>query len=142
MALAIVVRKRLLMHVSALWLIAGLPLWAIDLWQFRQLSLSTFLGHLGGGTIAVLALYRTGMERGVWPVALGWYLLVQQVCRLWTRPELNVNLAHSCRGLGSLNIPDYCWYWLVTTLLATLYLIALEEFCIYCDRRRGEKRQG
>lgn len=141
MALAIVARTRLLMRTAALWLLAGLPLWVIDLWQFRELSFSTFLGHLGGGAIALLTLHRVGMGRGVWLAALGWYLLVQQACRLWTRPELNVNLAHSSRGLGSLNIPNYHWYWLATTFLAATLLIALEKLCIYYGRV-GEKRQG
>ena len=84
----------MLIRVAVMWLIAGLPLWAWDLMEQVAWPVSTFLTHLGGLAVGLVALSRVRAARRPWVYAFGWYLALQLAARMWTRPELNVNLAH------------------------------------------------
>ncbi|MCS6885256.1 MAG: hypothetical protein RMM17_12575 [Acidobacteriota bacterium] len=129
LAFAVAARSELLASVASMWLILGLPLWIIDLVEFGDVSLSTLLAHIGGASVSFWTLHSIGgIRRGCWLLAVGWYLLVQQLCRLWTKAQLNVNLAHAPRALGLLTVDDYRLYWLLTTILAALLLLLLERF--------------
>ena len=90
--------RPMLIRVSVMWLIAGLPLWAWDLLEQGGGPVSTFLTHLGGLAVGLHALSRARAARRLWVYAFGWYLALQLAARLWTRPELNVNLAHDMHG--------------------------------------------
>jgi len=90
--------RLMLIRVSVMWLVAGLPLWAWDLMEQGAGPVSTFLTHLGGLAVGLHALSRARAARRLWVYAFGWYLALQLAARLLTRPELNVNLAHEVHG--------------------------------------------
>lgn len=87
-----------LVRVAAVWLVAGLPLWAWDLVGQPAWPVSTFLTHLGGLAVGLAGLSRVRAARRLWPWAFAWYAALQLAARLLTRPELNVNLAHGVYG--------------------------------------------
>jgi hypothetical protein len=67
------------------------------------------------------------MGKYSWLYALTWFLLLQQVTRLFTPPELNINLAHSIypgwEGLFS----GYWQYWLFIICSSAIFLLILSR---------------
>lgn len=112
----------LVIRVSVLWLVVGFPLWIIDLLQFGQTPLTTFFVHIGGGFVGLYALKHIKFEKNIWAYAFGWYLIVQQFCRMYTLSSLNINLAHNSRELLNIKINNYFLYWIITCLLAAILL--------------------
>ncbi len=85
-----------LAQISVPWLMFGLPLWIFNVAQVGIIGGVTSFGtHVGGLIIGLIALSKMTYNKDIWIYALGWYLILQQVCRMITPPELNVNIAHS-----------------------------------------------
>jgi len=122
LSLGLFLNKRFVIRVSALWLTLGFPLWIIDLLQFWETPITTFLVHIGGGCIALYSLKYIGFSRNTWLYSFIWYLTVQQFCRMYTPVFLNVNLAHSPRSFLGITINNYFLYWIITSSLAILLL--------------------
>ena len=113
-----------LVRIAVLWLLPGLPLWLGDLIQTGESPPTTFLAHFGGAAVGLVALRRTGMGRWSWALALAWYLFWQEICRVATPPELNVNIAHRLRPGWETLFDSYAGYWVGSTLLAAFVLWA------------------
>jgi len=109
-------------RVSVLWLILGLPLWIWNMTQTGVGTLTTFVTHLGGLVVGLFALSRTRCSRRTWLYAVLWLLFVQQVSRVITPPDLNVNIAHRIYDGWETIFSAYWQYWLVTTILAGIGL--------------------
>lgn len=130
LSLGLLLNQPLLTRVAVLWLILGLPLWLSDVAQFGLEGLTSAATHLGGVAVGFIALRQIGFSSGVWLYALGWYVLMQIICRLWTPAELNINIAHAVyRGWEGL-FPDYAIYWALTTASAAAILYLLERLLI------------
>ena len=130
LALGIGLRQPLLVRVAVLWLILGFPLWLGDVAQFGLEGFTSGLTHLGGLVVGLIALRPLGFSQSVWLYALGWYLVMQLICRWWTAPELNINIAHAVyRGWEGL-FPSYALYWVLTTAGAAAILYLLELILI------------
>lgn len=71
----------LLLRLAALWLVLGLPPWALDMALTRIVWPSSLLTHLGGAVLAVLVLSKIRIGRGVWWIALLWFLGLQLLSR-------------------------------------------------------------
>lgn len=111
-----------IIRISVLWLVVGFPLWIIDLIQFGETPITTFLVHIGGGLTGLYVLKHIRFERNIWIYAFLWYLAIQQFCRMFTIVSLNINLSHSSRELAGINIKNYFLYWVITCLLAVILL--------------------
>ena len=98
LSLGLLLNLPVLIRVAAMWLILGLPLWALDLYEQAMWPVSTFLTHLGGLAVGLLGLTRVRAARRLWAYGFVWYLGLQLAARLLTRSELNVNLAHEVHG--------------------------------------------
>lgn len=122
LSLGLFLNKPTIIKVSALWLMLGFPLWIIDLLQFGQTPVTTFLIHIGGSSIALYTLKYVRFSQNIWIYSFIWYLFVQQFCRMYSPFSLNVNLAHTSRSLLGINIDTYFLYWLATSLLIALLL--------------------
>lgn len=115
----------LLIRVAVIWLIPGLPLWFWFVVLQGGWLLTSSLSHVGGLIVGLIAINRVKASRWTWIHASLWYVAVQQLCRMITPPELNVNVAHRpYEGFGGL-FSRYWEYWLVTTLMviAGLWLL-------------------
>lgn len=122
LSLGLFLNKPVVIRVSALWLTLGFPLWIIDLMQFWETPITTFLVHIGGVCIALYSLKYIGFSRNLWLHSFVWYLTVQQFCRICTPISLNVNLAHSSRSFLGIIITNYFLYWIITSVLVILLL--------------------
>ena len=112
-----------LAQISVPWLMFGLPLWIFNVAQVGIIGGVTSFGtHVGGLIIGLIALSKMTYNKDIWIYALGWYLILQQVCRMITPPELNVNIAHSVYLGWEAMFSVYWQYWLVTTILASIVM--------------------
>lgn len=121
----------LLMRLASLWLILGVPPWALDMMLTRIVWPSSLLTHLGGAVVALFVLFKVRMVRGVWWVALLWFVVLQLLSRWLTDPKYNVNAAFHGYGPTKEWFRNYWQYWLANTALAGALLWALEWLFIW-----------
>lgn len=124
LALGLFFHQQKIVAISTLWLLFGIPLWVIDLIEFHQTPLSTFLAHIGGVTIALYTYRHSVKIDRVWYWALIWFLLVQAFCRIFTGSNLNINLAHQIRGTSYFG--HYWQFWISMILVIATMLFLLE----------------
>src|SRR5262249_20113032 len=114
----------IVVNVSVLWLALGFPLWIFDIFEFGDAPLTTFFAHIGSLSVGLFALSKIGVKKNSWIYSFLWFLFIQQICRLFTDPDFNINIAHNVRDAAFFN--SYFQYWLATTFLTALLLLALE----------------
>lgn len=122
LAMGLFLEKRRVVRLAAIWTIPGLIVWFVYVVLTWGVFLSSTLAHVGGLTVAMIALTRYRMDRTAWRWAFGWYLVVQLLSRLVTQPELNVNLAHAVQPGWEQAFPSYLTFWLVLTLVGAVLL--------------------
>jgi hypothetical protein len=122
LAIGLFLEKPLLVRVSALWTIPGLLVWFVYVVLTWGVFLSSTLAHVGGIVVAVFAVKTYGMGRNSWIYAFAWNVVMQFLSRLFTAPELNVNLAHAVQPGWERTFTSYWSFWLVLTLAAALML--------------------
>ncbi|KAF0249488.1 MAG: hypothetical protein FD167_1105 [bacterium] len=93
--IALLLNNARLIRMSAIWLIIGTIFWAIDLIVFKDISISSTIAHIGGVTVALLAINRVKMTKYNWVDASLFGLFIQQLCRFITPVKFNINVAHS-----------------------------------------------
>jgi hypothetical protein len=122
LAVGLFLNDALLIRVAVIWMFPGLVVWLVYVMLAWGLFLSSTLAHVGGLSVGIFAIKKVGMDRAGWRYALGWYLLVQFVSRVWTPANLNVNVAHRV-GPGWEQTFDAYWkFWLVLTLVTAIVL--------------------
>jgi hypothetical protein len=126
LAIGLLFDRRIWIGISAYWLVLGIPFWIVDILGFGMEGWTSAATHLGGTIISIWALSKLSPPRHIWHFALVWYLILQLICRLFTPPELNINIAHAVyRGWESM-FANYFLYWLLTTLGAGLAVYLLD----------------
>jgi hypothetical protein len=126
LALGIFFRLPLLIRISALWLIPGIPLWLVDMTRTGYSPASTFVSHVGGLAVAIYALSKIHATKTMWLYGWIYGFLVQAACRLFTPPVLNVNVAFETYPPLSTIFHHYWQYWIFNAVAsaAGLWLIA------------------
>ena len=112
-----------LIRISTLWLIIGAPLWPIDILRTGVMEPTSFGTHYAGLLIGLFLILREkGMGKYSWIYASIWFLLLQQVARMFTPLELNINLAHSIYPGWEQFFSGYWQYWIFTTVSSAICL--------------------
>lgn len=122
LAMGLFLERPLVVRFAAIWTIPGLIVWFIYVVLAWGVFLTSTLAHVGGITVAALALTRYRMDRTAWRWAFGWYLMVQLASRFVTPPELNVNLAHAVQPGWEGAFASYWTFWLTLTVVAVVVL--------------------
>ena len=122
LALGLFLEKPLVIRLSAIWMIPGLIIWFLYVVLAWGVFLTSTLAHVGGLTVALIALSKVGMDRTAWRWAFGWYLVVQLLSRFVTPRDLNVNLAHAIQPGWERTFESYWIFWLTLTLLTAIVL--------------------
>ena len=137
MGTGLLARRSVLVRIGMLWVLAGLPLWLVDVLATRQTNLLSVLSHLGGSTVALLAWScRCWTPRPAdWLVAWLGALLVQAGARLFTPPALNVNLAHAIHASSTAWFNSYPVYAAAVAAGMAAALWALQELLQAAKRR-------
>jgi hypothetical protein len=113
--------------VGVLWLVAGLPLWLLDLAGGGEFLPTSLLTHLGGLGVGLYGLWRLGLPAGVWWKAFLGLAVLQQLCRWLTPRAANVNLAFTVHPGWESWFPSYRWSWLALAGLLLVVFFALEQ---------------
>lgn len=116
LALGLLLNQPLLIRVAVFWLIPGLPLWVWFMALRGGWLLTSGFAHIGGLIVGLFALAHVRVDRHAWLYAIVWFLAVQQVCRLITPVELNVNLAHRIFSGWETVFSAYWQFWIASTL--------------------------
>jgi hypothetical protein len=129
LGLGILFHHRRSVRIAALWILVGLPPWALDMVVTGLITPVSLLSHLGGAAIALVALRRVGVTGRDWLPALLYFLVLQQLTRQLTVPGplTNVNVAHFAYGPWKDLITTYWLYIIVNSTLAALLLLILER---------------
>jgi hypothetical protein len=122
LALGLLLEKPLVIRLSAIWTIPGLIIWFLYVVLAWGVFLTSTLAHVGGLTVALIALSKVRMDRTAWRWAFGWYLVVQLLSRFVTPRDLNVNLAHTIQPGWERTFESYWLFWLTLTLLTAIVL--------------------
>jgi hypothetical protein len=122
LALGFFFDKPVLIRISAIWTIPGLFIWLKYVVFAWGVFFSSTLAHLGGLTFGMLGIRRVGMDRKSWLYALGWFFLLQIFARLFTSPDLNVNLAHRIQDGLEPTFGSYPAFWLTLTIVTGIVL--------------------
>jgi hypothetical protein len=126
LGVGMLLNNRLLIRIAVLWLVLGLPPWALDMAVTRIVWPLSLLTHLGGALFGLLVLGKVRMTRGVWPAALVWFLVLQGLTRLFTPPAPNVNMVYAIYEVAKPWFSRFWLYWLATMGVATGLLWILE----------------
>lgn len=122
LAMGLFLEKPLVIRLAAIWMIPGLLIWILYVVLAWGVFLTSTLAHVGGLTVAMIALSSVRMDRAAWRWAFGWYLMVQLTSRFETPAALNVNLAHAVQPGWERWFSSYWSFWLVLTLVTLLVL--------------------
>jgi hypothetical protein len=82
-----------LIRAAAIWTIPGFLIWIRYVVLEYDYVFSSFLAHVGGIVVGLIVLRTVRMDRIAWLYAFAWYFVMQLAARLFTAPELNVNVA-------------------------------------------------
>lgn len=122
LAMGLFLEKRRVVRLASIWMIPGLAVWFVYVVLPWGVFLSSTLAHLGGITVAMIALRRYRMGQTAWLWALGWYLVVQLLSSLVTPADLNVNLAHAIQPGWESAFGSYWTFWITLTLVTAVFL--------------------
>src|SRR5918911_1120051 len=92
LALGLFFEKPVIVRLASIWMIPGLVIWFVYVVLAWGVFLTSTLAHVGGLTVAMIALRKYRMDRTAWLWALGWLVVIQLLSRLVTPADLNVNL--------------------------------------------------
>jgi hypothetical protein len=127
LAVGLFLAQPVLIRLAVIWLIPGLPLWLWFVVREGGWILSSFFPHVGGLIVGLVAMHRVRASRWTWLYGFAWYLFVQEVCRLFTPAELNINVSHLIYGGFETMFGAYWQFWIAMSLLVVvgLWLIGL-----------------
>lgn len=113
-------------RVAAVWSIVGLPLWIVEVIARGYTSRISVLSHILVPIVAGIALSQVkgGRPGIVVAHAMALMLAIQQVCRMITVPEFNINMAHKAYDAMGPQL-DYPVYWGITTTLMLGFVAAV-----------------
>ena len=130
LALGLFLDKRVVVRLSAIWMVPGLIVWFLYVVLAWGVFLTSTLAHAGGLIVAMFALSKYRMDRTAWRWAFGWYLVIQLCSRFVTPSALNVNLAHAVQPGWERTFESYWTFWLTLTLI-TLVLLWLSGLLLW-----------
>jgi hypothetical protein len=114
-----------LIRAAAIWTIPGLAIWIRYVVLEHDYVFSSFLAHVGGIIVGLIVLRTVRMDRIAWLYAFTWYLIMQLAARLFTAPELNVNVAFRVQPGWEQTFSSYWKFWIVMSaaVAACLWVI-------------------
>ncbi|HKN83715.1 MAG TPA: hypothetical protein VJW17_09765 [Pyrinomonadaceae bacterium] len=122
LALGLFFEKPVVIRLASIWMVPGFIIWFIYVVLAWGVFLTSTLAHVGGLTVAMIALSKYGMDRTAWRWAFGWSLLVQLLSRFITPANLNVNLSHAVGYGWERTFHSYWTFWLIATLVNAVCL--------------------
>lgn len=129
LAVGLFIASPLLIRIAVLFVIFGVPPWAIDMWVIWIVTPVSVVSHLGGLLVGMYVISKVRMKPWVWSRAQVVFIGAQVVCRLVTPPALNVNTAHRIYDIWKDTFSAYWQYWLVSMVVLAVSLWVI-QFCL------------
>lgn len=125
LGVGLLLAQPVLIWAAVIWLIPGLPLWFYYVVLRGGWLWTSTVSHVGGLAVGLVALARVRADRKAWVYGLVWFLLVQQVSRMFTPPEWNINVAHIVYAGWEAQFTSYWMFWVATTAVTVAGLWVL-----------------
>ncbi len=112
--------------IGTMWLIIGLPLWAVDgLLHDLVFTPQAIMMHVGCSLLGLAFLWREESVRNSWWQAYVILLILYAPSRLFVDPALNVNLSSSIHPMSAGLFSNYNQYFIITNIsfIISLYLV-------------------
>ena len=130
LGVGLLLKQPRLIRVAVVWTVPGLFIWwryvATEWFGYATLDwwavMSGTLAHIGGLCVGIIALRRVRVDQITWLYAFAWYLAIQLISRLITRPDLNVNVSHRVYNGWDTTFQSYLSFWMVGTLALAVCL--------------------
>lgn len=130
-----------IIQITALWFIVGFIMWIVDLFGNGNFTISSFISHFGGLIISLFFLTKTKINLFVWVYSIAWFLLLQQYCRMFTSPKLNINSSveiwSSYKGI----FVNY-WAFQIFQIISLSLVLALVNVIIYWFLKKLELKRA
>jgi hypothetical protein len=130
----------LIIRMSVLLLIFGLPPWIVDMYLINIVTPVSIASHLGGTVVGLLAIAKVRAQSRSWLAALISFILVQIICRFVTPPEFNINTAHRVYDIWKDTVSSYLLYWVISTSVIGITLWGIEWALLRLFPQRAETR--
>ena len=75
--------------------------------------------------VGLIVMRRARADKWSWLYAFAWYLLIQQLSRLFTSEYWNVNVAHRIYPGYEAVVSQYWQFWLLTSLMVAIGLCVI-----------------
>ncbi|HSE97836.1 MAG TPA: hypothetical protein VLD57_06150, partial [Blastocatellia bacterium] len=125
LAVGLLTSVKWITRMATVWLIPGLPLWLFEVVRNGGWLLTSFLTHIGGLIVALIAISKIRAGKWAWAHALVWYIVMQLLSRAFTSPYWNVNVAHRIYGGYETVVSEYWQFWALTTAMVAAGLWVL-----------------
>jgi hypothetical protein len=123
LGIGLLLNEAKIIRPAAFWLLLGLPLWAHYVISTGDYQFTSFLTHIGGNTVALIALAKVRVDWWSWTYAIAGFWVLQLFSRLFTPPDMNVNVAHNLRfTIGENTSMAYWQFWIASTLIYVFWL--------------------
>ena len=141
LAIGFVFQLPLLIQIGIIWLLPAFPLWLIDCYRLNDWPLTSILCHAGALIFGLCMLPQVRMNRRAWIPALVYAFGVQQICRWFTPPDQNVNVAFSIFPGWESIFPHYWEFWVFVLLESCvgIYLITFFLAKKFPEREKGSR---
>ncbi len=116
------------MGIGFVWSVFGLPIWAYELITVGGILWSSFMTHFGSILLSGIGMLTMGAPKGLWWKAVAAFLPLHIISRLFTPPDLNINLAHEIRLPPSLEAmaPPYLVYMAAFYIAGAVFALLVE----------------
>lgn len=115
-----------LIRIAVLFVVFGIPPWAVDMWVIKIVTPVSVFSHLGGLALGLFVISKVRMPAGNWLRAMFVFLFIQLLSRLFTPPALNVNTAHRIYEIWTSIVSAYWQYWIGSVIVVAASLWGIE----------------
>lgn len=126
LAVAMIFGWSLILRITAIWLVIGLPMWLLDAYVTQVIWVASVFSHVGGVLLAIYVIRKARATGRSWFPALLWFIGLQLITRYTTAPELNINVAHFPYEAFNASYSNYWSFWPVCTAVVALMVGSVE----------------
>lgn len=124
---AMIARNARAIWICSLMLIAGTPIWLLDVAATNDFSIYSVLTHFVSPVLGLRAVRALGPVKAVWLQAMIYYVLLMVAAFYFSPPGLNINLSHDVYAAAKPYITNYYLYTAMNSSLLAISLLVLEK---------------
>ncbi len=140
LALGIALRSPVLVRMTTVGLLIGLPFWLVDVWENAGTSWSSLGIHLLAPCCGLALVRRIGLPWATVWQALALLIAIRVGVRWCTDPALNVNHAFTIHHGWEAHFSRFVWFWLTGIGLCTALAITIVAVLRRCLVQRPAAR--